>query len=41
MPSVRRLAIFESGGGRVIAEEGVYLFGTVILRSNVEFQVKY
>ena len=30
---------FECGGGRVLVEGGIYMFGTVILRSNVELHI--
>lgn len=29
----------ENGGGRVLAEGGVYMFGTIVLRSNVELYI--
>lgn len=32
-------ACFENGGGQVLVEGGVYLFGTVVLRSNVELHI--
>ncbi len=31
---------FENGGGRVVVENGVYMFGTIILRSNVELHLE-
>ena len=32
-------ACFESGGGQVLVEGGVYMFGTIVLRSNVELHI--
>lgn len=32
-------ACFENGGGRVLVEGGTYMFGTVIMRSNVELHI--
>lgn len=32
-------ACFENGGGRVLVENGVYMFGTIVLRSNVELHL--
>ena len=30
---------FENGGGQVLAENGTYMFGTIVLRSNVELHI--
>ena len=30
---------FENGGGQVLVEGGVYMFGTIILRSNIELHI--
>lgn len=32
-------ACFEAGGGQVLVEGGVYMFGTIVLRSNVELHI--
>ena len=32
-------ACYESGGGQVLVEGGVYMFGTIVLRSNVELHI--
>ena len=29
-------ACYENGGGRVLVEGGVYMFGTVVLRANID-----
>lgn len=33
-------ACFEQGGGQVLVENGVYMFGTIVLRSNVELHLE-
>lgn len=32
-------ACYQNGGGQVLVEGGVYMFGTIVLRSNVELHV--
>ena len=32
-------ACYENGGGRVLIDGGTYMFGTVILRSNIDFHI--
>ena len=31
---------YENGGGRVLVEDGVYMFGTVVLRSNIDLHIE-
>lgn len=33
-------ACYENGGGRVLVEGGVYMFGTVVLRSNIDLHIE-